>query len=170
MSECCKRLRDNGDTAETVLPLQSTAPGDGAVRQRTAADFEKLFHDRAERANRLASAGLLRAAQTEIATGRQSLSRLLPCSGVSSCCAGFRTGGCFCWRRVLWTKSMRQSSNNRTASRSTWARSWMVGRRGGLGRALAPTCCGAPPGRRASDADRGVYPAGRSAVRRPLTL
>ena len=94
MSECCKRLRDNGDAAETVLPLKSITPGDGAIRQRTAADFEKLFHDRAERANRLASAGLLCAAQTEIATGRQSLSRLLPCSGVSSCCAGFRTGGC----------------------------------------------------------------------------
>ena len=78
MSECCKRLRENGDTAETVLPLQITAPGDGAIRQRSAADFEKMFHDRAERANRLASAGLLCAAQTEIVTGRQSLSRLLP--------------------------------------------------------------------------------------------
>ena len=170
MSECCKRLRDNGDTVETVLPLQSTSPGDGAIRQRTAADFEKMFHDRAERANRLASAGLLCAAQTEIVTGRQSLSRLLPCSGVSSCCAGFITGGCFCWRRVLWASSMRQSSNNRAALRSTWARSWMVGRRGGPGRALAPTCCEAPPARRASDAVPGVYPAGRSAVWQPLTL
>ena len=81
MSECCKRLRDNGDAAETVLPLQSIAPGDGTIRQRTAADFEKLFHDRAERANRLASAGLLCAAQAEMVAGRQSLSRLVPCSG-----------------------------------------------------------------------------------------
>ena len=81
MFECCKRLRDNGDVAETVLPLQSTAPGDGAIRQRTAVDFEKLFHDRAERANRLASAGLLCAARAEIIAGRQSLSHLLPWPG-----------------------------------------------------------------------------------------
>ena len=42
---------------------------------------KKLFHDRAERANRLASAGLLCAARAEMVAGRQSLSRLVPCSG-----------------------------------------------------------------------------------------